>query len=87
MLSGFACSFFVIIEHRVKQPVNIEGVFVRRSHYARLREAGHSQGRALRGVGDRLIHILMAALRTGIPYSAEIRKQSPSNGVALTVPI
>lgn len=41
-----------------------------RLHYSRLRQSGHSHGRALRGVCDRLITILMAVLRTGIPYNA-----------------
>jgi hypothetical protein len=39
-------------------------------HYSRLREAGHSHGRALRGVCDRLISTLRAVVRTGIPYTS-----------------
>lgn len=54
-----------------------------RSQYCRLRQAGHSHGRALRGVCDRLIAVLMAVLRTGVPYSAEIRSRSIPNLVAL----
>jgi transposase len=57
-----------------------------RSHYSRLREAGHSHGRALRGVCDRLISILMAVLRTGIPYRAEIRAQSAGNELPIAAP-
>lgn len=54
-----------------------------RAHYSRLRQAGHSHGRALRGVCDRLIAVLMAILRTGIPYSAEIRSRSIATPIAL----
>ncbi len=53
-----------------------------RLHYSRLRQSGHSHGRALRGVCDRLITVLMAVLRTGIPYSAEVRRVSTPNAVA-----
>lgn len=53
-----------------------------RSHYRRLREAGHSHGRALRGVSDRLITVLMAVLRTGVPYSAQVRSGSVGAAVA-----
>ncbi|HSU32763.1 MAG TPA: IS110 family transposase [Bryobacteraceae bacterium] len=50
-----------------------------RSHYDRLRQAGHNHGRALRGVCDRLITILMAVLRTGKPYNPEIRRGAVAN--------
>jgi transposase len=53
-----------------------------RSHYLRLRNAGHGHARALRGVCDRLISVLMAVLRTGIPYNAEIRSRSTLNSFA-----
>lgn len=39
-----------------------------RDHYARLRARGHSHGRALRGVGDRLLRIAVAMLRSGETY-------------------
>jgi hypothetical protein len=39
-----------------------------RQQYARLRAAGHSHGRALRGVADRLLTVLIAMLKTGQPY-------------------
>lgn len=47
-----------------------------RSHYQRLKQAGHNHGRALRGVCDRLISVLMAVLRTGVPYSADLHRRS-----------
>jgi transposase len=37
-------------------------------HYAALRERGHTHGRALRGVADRLLRILVAMLKTGTLY-------------------
>jgi transposase len=37
-------------------------------HYTDLRARGHSRGRAVRGVTDRLIAVLIAMLRTGQPY-------------------
>jgi transposase len=39
-----------------------------KAHYARLRAAGHSHGRALRGVGDRLLKMLVAMLSAGSLY-------------------
>lgn len=47
-----------------------------KSHYARLRHAGHNHGRALRGVADRLASILMTMLRSGQPYDAKRRHRS-----------
>lgn len=46
-----------------------------RSHaqYQRLRAAGHSHGRALRGVADRLLAMLVAILNTGVPYDKNLR--------------
>ena len=49
-------------------------------HYARLRQAGHKHARALRGVADRLLAILIAMLRSGQPYDATRRR----NAVAST---
>jgi len=37
-------------------------------HYAELRRAGHSHGRALRGVVDRLLAVLIAMLKSGTLY-------------------
>jgi transposase len=44
-----------------------------REQYQRLRQAGHSHGRALRGVADRLLAMLVAILKTGLPYDPALR--------------
>lgn len=44
-----------------------------RQQYARLRAAGKSHGRALRGVADRLLTVLMAMLKAGEPYDPKRR--------------
>jgi transposase len=44
-----------------------------KQHYARLRAKGHSHGRALRGVIDRLLTVAVAMLRSGICYQPERR--------------
>jgi hypothetical protein len=44
-----------------------------RAHYARLRAAGHTHGRALRGVADRLLKMLVAMLASGSLYDAKRR--------------
>ena len=41
-----------------------------RAHYTALRERGHSHPRALRGIADRLLAILVALLKTGTLYDA-----------------
>lgn len=41
--------------------------------YANLRAKGHSHGRALRGVADRLLSVLFAMLRAGVPYDVTRR--------------
>jgi transposase len=41
---------------------------VARAHYTRLRQVGHSHGRALRGVTDRLLSMLIAMLKSGSLY-------------------
>ena len=46
-----------------------------RAHYARLRAAGHGHARALRGVGDRLLRVLVVLLTTGTCYDAARRTQ------------
>jgi transposase len=45
-----------------------------RVHYARLRAAGHSHARAIRGVVDRLLVVMMAMLTTGQAYDATCRR-------------
>lgn len=42
-------------------------------HYAALRAKGHSHGRALRGVADRLLKVLIAMLAHGSLYDAALR--------------
>ncbi len=49
-----------------------------RQQYARLRSVGHGHARALRGVADRLLAVLIAMLKSGRPYSAELRSHALS---------
>ena len=42
-------------------------------HYARLRQVGHNHGRALRGVADRLLAMLIAMLKSGQTYDPNRR--------------
>lgn len=49
-----------------------------KQQYARLRAAGHSHGRALRGVTDRLLTVLMAMLKSGQAYDPTRRQSNPS---------
>jgi hypothetical protein len=44
-----------------------------RAHYHRLRQKGHSHGRALRGVADRLLAMLIAMLKHQTPYDPQRR--------------
>jgi transposase len=53
--------------------VRIQHDVVSREHYRRLRSAGHPHGRALRGVSDRLLAVLVAMLKSGQPYEAARR--------------
>lgn len=43
-------------------------------HYARLRHNGHNHGRALRGVADRLLAVLIAMLKAGESYDPKRRQ-------------
>lgn len=45
-------------------------------HYANLRAKGHTHGRALRGVADRLLSVLIAMLKTGTTYDPARRCQA-----------
>jgi transposase len=47
-----------------------------REHYAELRGKGHTHGRALRGVADRLMAVFIAMLKTGVPYNPHYRRES-----------
>ncbi len=51
-----------------------------RDHYARLRASGHSYSRALRGVADRLLAVLVAMLDNGTLYDATRRHQRAARG-------
>lgn len=44
-----------------------------KEQYARLRSVGHSHGRALRGVADRLLTVLIAMLKSGRRYDPKLR--------------
>lgn len=50
-----------------------------RIHYTRLRHAGHSHGRALRGLADRLLSMLVAMLKSGTLYDATRRAAPAAN--------
>jgi transposase len=45
-----------------------------RAHYKALRGSGHSHGRALRGVADRMLAVLIAMLKTQTRYDATQRR-------------
>jgi transposase len=46
-----------------------------RAHYRQLRQAGHFHARALRGVADRMLAVLVAMLKTHTLYDANRRRQ------------
>lgn len=50
-----------------------------KEHYTELRAKGHSHGRALRGVSDRLLAVLIAMLKSGTIYEASRRTAVPPN--------
>jgi transposase len=47
-----------------------------RAHYAKLRRAGHTHGRAIRGVVDRILAVLIAMLKHGTLYDAGRRTRT-----------
>ncbi|SPP98198.1 protein of unknown function [Bradyrhizobium vignae] len=47
-----------------------------RSKYAALRSRGHSQGRALRSVADRLLNVACAMLKTGTTFDPSLAAQN-----------
>ena len=51
-------------------------------HYAQLRSVGHKHGRALRGVADRLLTMLIAMLKAGQPYDAMRRGNAAATAKA-----
>jgi transposase len=58
-----------------------------KSQYARLRGAGHSHARALRGIGDRLLAQMIAILRTRTPFDPNRRRDVPRRDAPVTVHI
>lgn len=58
--------------------VSVQHDAISREHYHRLRSRGHSHGRALRGVADRLLAVLCALLRTQTLYDPAHRRASPA---------
>lgn len=44
-----------------------------KEHYTELRRKGHSHGRAIRGVVDRLLKVLFAVLKSRLPYDSSRR--------------
>jgi transposase len=53
---------------------SLRGDAISRHHYESLRQQGHDHARALRGVGDRWVPVLIAMLRAGQLYDASRRK-------------
>ena len=53
-----------------------------KQHYAHLRSIGHTHGRALRGVADRLLSMLVAMLKSGKPYDATRRSTAAATAPA-----
>jgi transposase len=51
-------------------------------HYAALRHRGHSHGRALRGLADRNLAMLMSMLKSGTLYDPARRKSTTTNALA-----
>jgi transposase len=50
-----------------------------RHHYHRLRASGHSHGRALRGIGDRLLSVLISMLKNQTTYDPTRRAGNQMN--------
>jgi transposase len=55
--------------------VSVQHDPVSREHYRQLRTAGHTHGRSLRGVTDRLLAVLVAMLKSGQPYDPSVLSQ------------
>jgi transposase len=53
-----------------------------KDRYVALRQRGCTHGRALRGVADRLLHVLGAMLRSGTLYDPARRAREPVSGAA-----
>jgi transposase len=57
-----------------------------KSRYASARASGHSHARALRGIGDRLLAVLIARLKTNSPYDPQCRRAPRGLGPTLAQP-
>lgn len=53
-----------------------------RQHYAELRARGHPHGRAVRGVVDRLLKVMLAVLTSGTPYDPA-RRGGPAPNLSI----
>lgn len=51
-----------------------------KAHYTQLRAKGHSHGRALRGVGDRLMAVLISMLKARTLYDPAFKSKAPNLG-------
>jgi transposase len=58
-----------------------------RGHYRALRDAGHGHARALRGLADRLLAILIAVLKSGKPYDPALRGTRSCQAQTATVSV
>lgn len=57
-----------------------------RAHYGRLRAKGHGHARALRGVADRLLKMLVAILSSGKLYDSTLHQERSENGARTLAP-
>lgn len=62
--------------HWVRVSIMIDPVS--KALYEKLRAKGHGWARALRGVGDRLLAVMMAMLRSGALYDPRLRQAEPA---------
>ena len=68
--------------HRLREAVyhmarvNMQRDPLGRQRYEALRSRGHSHGRALRGLADRLLKVVIAMLRTGTLYRASLMEEA-----------
>jgi transposase len=61
--------------------VSVQHDPVSREHYQRLRSAGHQHGRALRGVTDRLLAVVVAMLKSGERHDSNRRHTNTQKAV------
>lgn len=52
-----------------------------RTNYAKLRAKGHSHGRALRGIADRWLRVLIAMLKSRTLYDPALKSACPNDGL------